>query len=625
MRPGLLRISGASFAACLITAACAPASAQIVPRAAPISGTIVAAKGGEQAALIPEKSWRPAVSRQQLKAGDILRTNGAGTLAIVFADRTQIRLGRNSVLAVKAVSAGVPSALQLQQGRVWARSPSGHANLSVETPSATAAIRGTEWSLAIEGDTTALQVFSGEVRFFNDQGQIDVAQGQAARARAGQAPTRVIVTDPVGREQMLYFLRPEDGLAMMRGRSPAFAGYVRALRAGESPTDPPFDPAEPLSWVGAGFLTAYRGDLADAQRVAAEGLTHFPEEPGLYELQARVALLRGDGALALRAVQAALARNPQDPGALALRAEIEASYAGEPYAALRSAQAAVAADPGRAASYAVLGDIRAERGADKEAIAALRAALAIQPDNPALHARLATALLQQNRVRDAKREIDRAIALDPSLSIVGTARGQYLAQTGHAAAAEAEVLAASADNPGYARALVQLAEIDDRLGDDSGTAQQLDAADRLDPEDTRTPLARTAIAIDHYETGKAIAAAREALQRFQARGGVYSSLSEDRTSGSYVSRAFRFGGMEDWGRYYGDRVFDSFTPSSYFDQALNRTPDPFVGVDLVSVDFNADNGKDLGQLSSFLQGLALDPLAVTAPRRHVQFLSLIHI
>ncbi|MFA6113649.1 MAG: FecR domain-containing protein [Sphingomonas sp.] len=615
MRRGLFGISVIA----LTTGSQGQALAQAVPRVAPISGAIVAAKGGEQATLVPERHWRPAVTRQQLKAGDVLRTNGAGTLAIVFADRTQIRLGRNSVLAVKAVSAGVPSSLQLQQGRVWARSPSGRTNLSVETPSATAAIRGTEWSLAIEGDATALQVFSGEVRFFNEAGTLDVAQGQAASARVGQAPTRTILADPVGREQMLYFLRPEDGVSMMRGRSPAFAAYVRALRAGESPTDPPFDPADPLSWVGAGFLAAYRGDLADAQRIAVDGLQRFPDEPGLYELQARTALLRGDGALAAQAVESALERNPRDPAALAIRAEIEAGYAGEPYAALASAKAAVAADPGRAASHAILSDIRAERGAGREANAALRAAIAIEPDNAALHARLASALLQQNRVRAAKREIDRATELDPSLAIVGTARGQYLVQTGHAAQAEAAVLAASADNPGYARALVQLAEIDDRLDDDKGAAQQLDAADRLDPDDARVPLARTAIAVDQYSAGAAIASAREAMRRFQARGGVYSSLSEDRTTGSQVSRAFRFGGMDDWGRYYGDRVFDSFTASSYFDQALNRTPDPFVGVDVVSVGFDADNGKDLGQLSSFLQGLAIDPLAVTAPRRHVAF------
>jgi tetratricopeptide (TPR) repeat protein len=597
----------------------APTLAQSVPRAAPISGAIVATKGGEQATLVPDPRWRPAVARQQIKAGDVLRTNDSGTLAIVFADRTQIRLGPHSVLAVKAIVAGVPSTLELQQGRVWARSPSGRANLSVETPSATAAIRGTEWVLSIEGDHTALQVFDGTVHFFNAAGTLDVPGGQAASARAGEAPTRTVLTDPVGRTQMMYFLRPEDGLAMMRGRSPVFAGYVRALRDGESPAEPPLDRGDPLSWVGTGFLAAYRGDMSEARRIAAEGLTQFPDDPALHELDARAALLQGDSAGANRAVDAALAHDPRDPAALAIRAEIAADYAGEPYAALASAQAAVAADPKRAASWATLADIRAERGAQREAIAALRTALTLDPGSAANHARLASAYLQQNRVRAASREIAAAEAIDASLAIVRTVRGQYRVQRRRATEAEQDLLAASADNPAYAHALLQLAEIDDRLDDDHGSRQQFDAADRLDPEDSRAPLARTAIAIDQYRSGEAIADAREALRRFQARGGVYSSLSEDRATGSHISRAFRFAEMDDWGRYYGDRVFDSFTPSSYFDQALNRTPDPFVGVDLVSVGFDADNGKDLGQLSSFLQGLALDPLAVSAPRRHVQF------
>ena len=114
------------------------------------------------------------------------------------------------------------------------------------------------------------------------------------------------------------------------------------------------------------------------------------------------------------------------------------------------------------------------------------------------------------------------------------------------------------------------------LGDGSGARQQLDAADRLDAESPLTPVARTAIAIQDYRADEAIRGAREALARFQARGGIYSSLSENRFTGSYAAQAFRFAGLDEWARFYGDRVFDSYTASSYFDQALARTPDPSV-------------------------------------------------
>src|SRR4051794_10152771 len=90
-------------------------------RTQPISGRIVARKSGETEVLNPFPILRAAEVRQDIKAGDVLRTNKVGSLALDFVDHTQIRLGRNTVLLVKEVRAGVPSQLQLQQGALWGR------------------------------------------------------------------------------------------------------------------------------------------------------------------------------------------------------------------------------------------------------------------------------------------------------------------------------------------------------------------------------------------------------------------------------------------------------------------------------------------------------------------------
>ena len=45
-----------------------------------------------------EEVWRGVELRQDLVGGDTLRTNAIGNLAILFADQTQIRVGRNSTL-----------------------------------------------------------------------------------------------------------------------------------------------------------------------------------------------------------------------------------------------------------------------------------------------------------------------------------------------------------------------------------------------------------------------------------------------------------------------------------------------------------------------------------------------
>lgn len=597
----------------------APASAQKVQRPAPAVGKVSAARGGEEATLVPERSWRRVVASQDLKTGDVLRTNANGTLAIVFADRTQIRLGRNSVLVVKAVASNAPSALELQSGRLWGRSPRARSNLRIDTPSATAAIRGTEWAIEATGESTALAVYEGAVEFFNDFGTLEVGGGSAASARLGQAPTRTILADPVGRTQMLYFLRPRDGIEILRGQSPALAEYIAAIDAGgTTPPEPPIDRDDPDSYALAGFLAAYRGDLEEALRIADAGLAAHPRALTLHELRARIAMLRGDPATARAATAAALAINPADPAALAISAELAAQFDGQPRVARYLAERAVAADPARIGSLQVLADILAEREADRKALVALDRALALDPDNPALEARRASVLLRQDRFPAAAAALDRAEALDASLAVVRAARAEYLVRSGRPDEAEEFARAATAESPAYARALVQLAEIAARKGNIAEAEQQLDAADRLDPEEPRTALARTAIALNHFSADAAIAGAAEALQRFQARGGVYTNLSENRAAGSLVSQAFRFLDLEGWGRYYADRVFDSFTPSSYFDQALNQTPGPFFIRDLEGR-FNPLSSADLDRTSSFLQGLSLDPLGVANSERRIQF------
>lgn len=145
----------------------------------------------------------------------------------------------------------------------------------------------------------------------------------------------------------------------------------------------------------------------------------------------------------------------------------------------------------------------------------------------------------------------------------------------------------------------------------------------LDPSngeirDSAIPLARTGIALHDFAADDAIRNAREALDRYRGRGGEYVNLSENRETGSLVSQAFRFLDLEGWGRYYADRVFDSFTPSSYFDQAINQTPGPFL-IRNTDGSYNAQQAENFDALSSFLQGVALDPLSVASSKRRLRF------
>ncbi|MEO9600181.1 FecR domain-containing protein [Parasphingorhabdus sp.] len=631
----------------------AAVAAQPLKRAGPVSGQIAATKGGEQATLLPRKVWRKAVVQQDLKAGDILRTNAAGTLAIVFADGTQVRLGRNSVMVVRRVSKSGPSSLSLQRGRAWGRSPRKRSNLTIDTPSATAAIRGTEWAISADPDSSQLQVFSGVVELSNEAGSLTVQAGQAASVLRGQAPTRTVLVNPTGREQMLYFVSLADGLDLLGNESETFnsarqlaaqgewqaasrmfgnlttsndpadrgAGaygyYVSAVQQGEEPSPPELD-GTAESYLARSLIAAYDGDLRASQHIAEEGLKAFPDVVPLYQAKADVEALLGDADAAIATTAMARTAFPTNVALVISEANLLRDYRGSPKAARDLVQPILTADPdnffaqkSQAKNWMAIGGL-------KEAGDLVTQALTAKPYDAELVSMRAEILLAQNKLSAAKVEIEKALEMDSGNALAGNALAQYWRRKDRQDEALTASLAASAYNPDYGMGFLGLAQVQHELGEPVLAEQQFDTADRLDPYNPAIPLARTGVALHDFSADDAIRNAREALDRYRARGGEYVNLSENRETGSLVSQAFRFLDLEGWGRYYADRVFDSFTPSSYFDQAINQSPGPFLIRD-ADGSYNAQQAENFDALSSFLQGVALDPLSVASSQRRLRF------
>jgi tetratricopeptide (TPR) repeat protein len=181
-----------------------------IPRKPPAAGSIINATGDAQIRLVETTDWLKADIAQDLLTGDGLQTGPLGTLALLFADRTQVRVQRNSLLTVKSVAKGPVSGntvLRLDKGGTWSRAVTGGAGVQIETPSATAAIRGTDWSLTVDDKgSTQLIVLDGEVVLENPYGRVSVMRGEIAYAEIGKAPTKTILVNPQDREQQIYNL-----------------------------------------------------------------------------------------------------------------------------------------------------------------------------------------------------------------------------------------------------------------------------------------------------------------------------------------------------------------------------------------------------------------------------------
>lgn len=180
------------------------------PRNQPPVGSILSARGDAQIRFVEATNWLTADIEQDLLTGDGLRTGSLGTMALLFNDRTQVRVQRNSTLTVKSVAKSTSAGntiLRLDKGGTWSRAATGGPGVQIETPSATAAIRGTDWSLTVdEKGSTQLIVLDGEVVLENPFGRVSVRRGEIAFAEIGKAPSKTLLVNPQDREQQIYDL-----------------------------------------------------------------------------------------------------------------------------------------------------------------------------------------------------------------------------------------------------------------------------------------------------------------------------------------------------------------------------------------------------------------------------------
>lgn len=164
---------------------------------------IVSVRGESEIMFVRTKQWLPAVIDQILTSGDTLRTGIYGRLDVLFTNGIQIKVHQKTTLVIKESAKDKKgTVLGLKSGEVWSRSKTIPGDLKIETPSATAAIRGTDWDLLVdERGTSYLTVLNGYVDLFNEFGAVKLKQGEQAMAEIGKAPVKLFLVRPKDRVQ----------------------------------------------------------------------------------------------------------------------------------------------------------------------------------------------------------------------------------------------------------------------------------------------------------------------------------------------------------------------------------------------------------------------------------------
>ena len=482
-------------------------------------GKVVAISGTVQHTAAQREAWNPAAVFQPLFISERVRTLTASKAAILFIDESQVKLNAGAVLTVHSVrqAGGATTALELERGEGWFRTKNPRSGLTIRTPAAAAAVRGTEINIVVRpDDETVLTVVEGSAEFANTAGSILVNAGEEGTARPGQAPTKRVILNPENAVQWaLYYpvdpswrdlpaaalLAGGDAAGARRELDTALAADARALR--------------PLVLLSTIELTQNRVDAAvdAANRALAVDPNYVPALVAASEAEQA----RFDLRAARRLLDQALQHDPRHVHALVNRARIRFGT-GDTAGAKLDADAAAAVAPDDPQLRSLRGFIRI---ADGDAVGA-RAdfAFAAQADTEFGEPHLGLGLVhfRQNRVEDGLNEMLTATLLEPHVSLYQS----YLGKAYYQAHRFPEGLSALA------------------------------SAKRLDPRDP-TPWLYTSLFLrDQNRQVDALNELRAAIELNDHRAVYRSRLLLDRdlaTKNVSLAEIYRQLGFEAWGAY----------------------------------------------------------------------------
>mgnify|MGYP001179048652 CR=1 FL=1 len=133
-----------------------------------------------------------------IRVGDEVATR-KGNIVIEFADSSTIRLEENSNLVFNKLShfgktGMVDTRLRLKRGSLTTDIPPlvKGSRYEIKTPSAVAAVRGTEFRLHSSENETRLEVLEGVVEFSGEHGQVMVGAGRGATIKDNNARIEII-------------------------------------------------------------------------------------------------------------------------------------------------------------------------------------------------------------------------------------------------------------------------------------------------------------------------------------------------------------------------------------------------------------------------------------------------
>jgi len=396
--------------------------------------------------------WKPSTEGQSLAAKDRIRTGPASRASLLYSDQTLHRMNEKSEVEILPPSGGGSGIVKILSGQSYftTRTPKDFGR--VQTPTVTAAIKGTEFAVSVADDGgTTITMIEGTVEASNEFGSVSVTKGEEAVTEPGKAPQRRIAVHPKDAVAWsLYYPSvlsasergnpklDQAATALSGGQTDQAKRLLDEVRAGDSKNAPALAMASVIA------LAADRKDeartLAD-QAVAANGSSASALLARSYVAQADFDL---DKARELS--QKAASVDPENAEALARSAELALAQ-GDHAGARDAAERAVSRQPGNARALTVLGFVELAGYHTDAAAGYFDRAVSADSGFPLAHAGRGIAQIRKGRVAPGREELQTAATLDPGESLYRSYLGKAYYEEYRSTEAGKELAAAKELDP----------------------------------------------------------------------------------------------------------------------------------------------------------------------------------
>lgn len=405
-----------------ISDTCDPWAAQAVS----VQGTVDVQPAGGGA-------WTPVTLNQSFCPGDAIRVGNDGRVNLLLANQSVLRLNADSQITLEGIEAGTTSVVDLKKGAAhfFSRVFKG---LKVKTPFLTAGVRGTEFYVGVGPSSTDITIFEGGVLAVNEKGELNLAGGQSAQARQGQAPVMVTKVRPrdavqwaLYYPQVLYQPKAAEDTSDPRYLVQRAAGRLSTGRIDEATAD--LDEALRLD-AGSGdalalktVIAVVRNDKQNAMSLANQAVAASPDSAAPRVALSYAHQANFDLAQARQSLQEAVKIEPDNALAWARLAELNMSF-GDLDAALDAANRAASIAPDVSRTQTVLGFAYLTQVKTAAAAEAFTRAITLDQADPLPRLGLGLAKIRDGNLAEGRQELETAASLDPNNSLIRSYLGK---------------------------------------------------------------------------------------------------------------------------------------------------------------------------------------------------------